>query len=186
MRERYLIASLCLATVVGCRATPDPAPASSSVAALDSAAYVAVLDSLLRRDRQAPIPVAVEFLPLSREHDTPATREWLARELPTVTADMFAQLETIPPTKESLRAVLVSVHGAPWIDSTTLMSRRDVATIRFGIRLSPVAYSADSTEAVVYAVVACGAVCGSADYCLLRQAAASAWRVQKILRRWTG
>ena len=156
------------------------------MAALDSAAYVAVLDSLFRRDRQGHIPLAVEFLPLSREFDTPATRAWLGRELPTVTTDMFAQLEAVPRTKETLRAVLVAVRGASWIDSTTLMSRRDISTIRFGIRLSPVAYSADSTEAVVYAVVACGAVCGSADYFLLRQTAARAWRVQKVLRRWTG
>lgn len=99
---------------------------------------------------------------------------------------MFEVLTSEPTPDETLRSRVVGVQGATWIDSTSLMSRRDMSTIRFGIRLSRVAYSADSTEAVVYAVVACGAVCGSADYFLLQREARSAWRIRRVLRRWTG
>ncbi len=133
-----------------------------------------------------PIPVAVEFLPLSRELDTPATRTWLERELPMVSPRMYEDLQRVPDAGQTLRDFIISTPGAPWIDSTALMSRRDVSTIRFGIRLSPVAYSADSTEAVVYAVVACGAVCGSADYYVLQRGGPLSWRLRKVVRRWTG
>jgi hypothetical protein len=184
MRSSWYLTVLLIAAASGCRVSS--APPSTSAAPLDSAAFATVIAELHARENRGGIPVAIQFLPLSREQDTPATREWLARELPTVSGSMYEALATPPPASRDVRESLVRVRGAAWIDSTALMSGRDLSTIRFGIRLSPVAYSVDSSQAVIYAVVVCGAVCGSADYFLLERDASSSWRIRKVLRRWTG
>jgi hypothetical protein len=178
--------ALGLGVTVACLPVSHREATAVSVNPVDSAVYAAVLDTLYARETHARIPVAIELLPVSREYDTPATRDWLSKEIPTVSEAMFATLTVVAPEHGDVRGRLVAVPGAGWIDSTVLMTRRDVSVIRYGIRLSRVAYSADSSEAVVYAVVACGAVCGSADYILLRRESTAAWSIRKVLRRWTG
>jgi hypothetical protein len=186
MLRLSLLITSCLASAAACahrRGAPASAPSWSPS---DSAVYITVLDSLVPADASGRIPIAVELLPVAQRYDTPAALAWLRRELPTVSGAMFETLRVVASSDGDVRARLKRVPGSSWIDSATLVSRDNMSVIRLGVRLSRVAYSADSAQALVYVVKECGAVCGSADYVLLSRDESRTWRIVRVLRRWTG
>lgn len=171
----------CRGTVAATHTHASTTPAGS---APDSAAYVVVLDSLLRRTALQPRGVGPQFLPLDRQRDSQGIRARLARELPSVTEAMWRQLETKPAPHETLESRLREVQGARWLDRAFFASLGPTPSPSYRIWLSRVAFSPDSAESVIYAVTYCGADCGTVELFLLQRDVPIGWRIHRVVPRY--
>ena len=89
----------------------------------------------------------------------------------------------LPPSARTITsaelAEIFSSAGGRWTEFYRRYPRQ-----RVWIRLSPVVFNQDSTQAVLYREYYCGSLCGSGDLMWLDRRNDSTWHVRKSLNHW--
>ena len=177
--HRYIIAVA--ATVLACTSS-EPAPTSGMRA--DSAVYAAVLDSL--RWNADMVMVVREFTSLPpAPNDRGPDNRWLIGKDSPITLALLTALEDAEPAHSSLEAAMGRLAGVKYVDST---AAGEIPLPRSGgqrlVRFSAIGYSADLSEALLYASMGCGALCGMGSYYVVRRQSDGTWRVGAQLVRF--
>ena len=182
-RSRTLRVLVALFVMSSCRAADAPrserTPPHSSASPRDSALFAALLDSVPAEEK--PLLAVRTFLTDNGWIASDSIMRWVAKGLD------IARPETITAFRVAItdggRAdSLFGIHsGVMWVSHDSGSTSPPPAAV---LHVSRPGYSADSSQAMLYAVYRCGAHCGRVDYVLLeRTSPALEWRVRARLRR---
>ena len=188
MRVRLAALILCIA----CRplATSQPAPTPEPP---DAGVYAALLNSI--STRPAPDMLLLGDSTLSFRVPRGAVASWRIR-FDSIPSSLPQTLEAVSRTKRpssslplprparivthaTLREIFVAGRRDAWDEFYRRYPRQ-----REYLRFTPVAFSADSLDALVYYEYHCGLECGGGDAVWLSRRGGGGWRVQKVIGFW--
>lgn len=169
MRSHSLLL-VSLALVAACDHAPQKLAGTASLARSDSVIYGILIDSLRQRTRSVRVVRQYKDLP---DPDAELAR-WAATQRFYLDSALIVSLPTVRHAG-SVSATVSDMPGARWIDDTARVDARHVAESR--IVLSRVAYSADSSRALVFAWMWCGLECGNGSYYQFQHSPVHGWQL---------
>jgi hypothetical protein len=188
--DRNFVAFYCLLAVLACFRPAFHRPPLRPVA---TAVYDAVIDSVYSRGRPDTVLIADSSL-VFRAPATDAVPRWRVQFdsiPPGLVAELVHRSATRLPsshlalpntartiTRTELREIFSSGPRG-WDEFYRRYPRQ-----RLWIALSPVVFSQDSTQALLYREYHCGGLCGRGDLMWLERRADSKWHVRKRLTYW--
>lgn len=196
MRFTYCFVVLVMAC--GGSAAPDPVPAAAGgrtagYTRLAAAVYAALLDSV--HTRLAPDTLLVADSTLTFRVPTEGLSSWhalfdslpkgLAAALQATSRDKqrSATLPLPRPTQlitsATLREIFAGGISGGWAEFYRRYPRQ-----RNYLRFSPVAFTTDSLDALVYYEYRCGGRCGGGNAVWLTRRDGTRWRVRKVFNFW--
>ncbi len=191
--RRFLLPLLSLSVAAACARSPESAAVPFvPPSGLAARVYVAVFDSLVRDSATGPIVVPEVTVVFRAPAGVPST--WAEYE--QVPAGLAAHLETVSsrpqPTARLPLPRPVQVLSAAEFESIRLAQPRDwwaEFRKRFPgqaqvLSFSPIAFTNDSTTALVEFVQGCGATCGSGRLVWLERAPDDRWTVRRTYPLW--
>jgi hypothetical protein len=184
-----------MAILMACvgRAT-TPAPASpDTTASPELGVYTALVDAIHPRGVPDTLLLADSTLAFHVSRD--AVPSWRA-EFDSIPAALSTLLETISAAKRSSTVLPlprpVRILTSAELDEIFETRGRDgwdefyrrYPRQRSYLRFTPVAFSADTLDALVYYEQYCGSLCGEGTAVWLRRQSTGRWRVQKSVNFW--
>ena len=178
---------IALFVVTGCSVNKEPSDvidlAQRAASPRDSALFATLLDSV-PTENAAVLAVRPFLTDLNGWLAGDSIMRWVARNLAGVRAETITAFRAAMADSGRADSLFGTHRDVIWISRDS----SDVAPIgehNAGIlQVSRPAYSADSLQAMLYAVFRCGAHCGPAEYVLFeRSPPAAGWRMRSRLRR---
>ena len=182
LREVALVAATTAAGAVALVSSVDIAARSVAPVAPEPAVLATVLDSL-----GVPAPIATlgirellvdSTLRFTRE----AVVERIATDLLGVHRETIDALRLIAHSPGDARTLFSDHPGIAWVPESFAHRAypRDGEGVTY-LRFSRVAFSRDTTQALLYVSIHCGALCGRGEFILLERTPGNTWRVRSRL-----
>lgn len=181
-----------LTACVGQATTPAPTP-PGTIASPESGVYAALVDAI--HERRAPDTLLLGDSTLAFRVSRDAVPSWRA-EFDSIPATLATLLETVSAAKRSSAALPMPrpvriVTSAELSEIFESRGRggwqefyRRYPRQRSYLRFTPVAFSADTLDALVYYEYYCGGLCGWGSAVWLRRQSNGRWQVQKTVGFW--
>ena len=169
-----VIALLGVLTAVSCADRAAKRASSSASRNADSAIYAAVIDSLRLGSRSVRVARQYEPLP-DAGPGIAGIGAWAAAQRDHLDSGLVVALAR-EQHAGSVAATAGHLLGVRWIDRDSVRveaSRHDENTPI--VQLSRVAYSSDSSRAVVYGEMWCGRLCGNGAFYQFQRSSAGTW-----------
>jgi hypothetical protein len=176
---RTLVTAVGLGLFLACGGrTPEPLQDAHRPIA-DAEIYQVLLDSLRPGTRQ--VYVERQFLRPSEPGDHPGDLSARVSKRGGIDSALVYQLLTARYAG-SVDQHVRPTAGLVWMDTGHVVRHPAEASDQWRhLAFSRIAYSADSTRALVYASMWCGWLCGNASYYLLRRGEHRSWQVTTMV-----
>ncbi len=191
-RMRMSLLAIGLVAGISCRGTSASSPRNAPARAPSAAVYARILDSIFVG--RLPDTIVVRDSTLVFAGAGPLTVESFQREYDAFPSDLVARLIEISSPRRSAESLGIRVRPIRFFTSedraNILLNNPNDFWMHFRERFadasglltfSPVAFSTDGTQALLYYDYACGGRCGNSDLVWLSPGSNKRWQIRKVL-----
>ena len=111
------------------------------------------------------------------------TLEWVTANLPGVRQETLDAFRRAVVTAGDARTLYADNENIKWSPMPLAEDFNPSDNRTWYVRLSRIGFSPDSTQALLYATVVCGGLCGRGEYFLLERTPHNTWKIRSRLLR---